>query len=384
MNSPETQRTEEKEFPVQTSFDREEVSDKLSRIIEEFHIFFLQHRSPISLDAFDNNEQTLISEYSSIFFVHTTRRAVLIKWLLDEINAIFSQQRSKKLEIGLVRSHLSKICGDDLSNAFCEQWFEASSILTRRQFLKAAQTPLEDYLMVTGEKTHYMEQPALSPVLSNDSSYPMFESRASKNLKLKSQIEDINDNNVNARVADLITAFVLNPVLRTKLNSLFKDAESVSDIDIGHFVETDIYGLNLAGRFLQWLGTDLRSLLYQELDSIFKVPRDRQILCTRAKGMILEDVGSACGGITRERVRQIEKKYTRKFLSYYSRIRPQYILAAFSNNKGYVDTAEIDSFYRDLSGIVTYLFSSEKHEFQGQLWISLNQLKQVRSITWVP
>ena len=113
-----------------------DICDKLSCIIEEFNIFYLQHRSSVSLDIFDSFEKSLISQHTHIFLNYTAGKAVLVKWLLDEIYNYFCQQHLRKLDVNAIRHHLSGSFGADVSHAFClESWLRETESITRKQFL---------------------------------------------------------------------------------------------------------------------------------------------------------------------------------------------------------------------------------------------------------
>src|ERR1035437_9524753 len=106
--------------------------EKLFCIIEEFNVSLLQNRRSISLDIFNDGEKILINRYSSLFFNFAPGKAVLVKWLLDEIHDLFWRWGSKTLDISLIRTRLDSRFGSDVSEAFClAPWLNESKSLVR-------------------------------------------------------------------------------------------------------------------------------------------------------------------------------------------------------------------------------------------------------------
>lgn len=103
----------------------------------------------------------------------------------------------------------------------------------------------------------------------------------------------------------------------------------------------------------EWLDEGKKATLKNELIRLFKKDRDEGIIRKRAAGATLEETCMDYN-ISRERVRQIERKLQKRFDSYISRLNPHYILYAFSKNRGYLSVDAIKELFGDLADIFIY------------------------------
>ena len=107
-------------------------------------------------------------------------------------------------------------------------------------------------------------------------------------------------------------------------------------------------------KFLDALTFDVRDCAKKIFDTLFKNDREFNIVCRRAKGDTLEEIGKNFG-LTRERVRQIEAKSVGRFNQYRSDIkRIFYFLHALTDGKSiltlddvknFLDTADAEMFW---------------------------------------
>ncbi|TGE35600.1 hypothetical protein E4K67_23980 [Desulfosporosinus fructosivorans] len=195
----------------------------------------------------------------------------------------------------------------------------------------------------------------LVDILTILSSYNQtYENAKQTKEKYKRLFEALDSNNYDARIIPLTLAS--RPGDGTnRLWELFERTKIVYVRDLGRLLtmtldETDSIELF---KLLQWLSEDKLATLINELHSLFKRTRDKDIIRKRARGATLEET-STHYGLTHEGVRMIGKKFQTRFDRYISRIMPHYILYAFSKNTCYLSIEDINERLSDLSDIFTY------------------------------
>lgn len=102
--------------------------------------------------------------------------------------------------------------------------------------------------------------------------------------------------------------------------------------------ENRIALLTDTNRFLKWLEFDVPSLttsIEENLQSVLSGKNDRikEVFALRLEGVTLEEIGSRYG-VTRERIRQIEKKYHNVFWGVYKRQKYDLIMLAYALRNG--------------------------------------------------
>jgi hypothetical protein len=354
---------------IQKIIHEVDISNTLQNIVEEYHVCFTQHLVPISIDIFNDLEKHLISQCKIVFFTYSSKKSLLVKWILDEIYHLFNEKRDA-LEVKLIREQCQRRFVDDIFPPFAhEHQIIDNQYMSYGQFLEISLRLLPGYTAITGEDIFYVHETTHNSKDLNNIPSLDVDSLFFKQLKLKMCFDTINKNNMSARVKDLILAFIHKDEIQPKLTDLFIDVRLVSEINIESLKITSLEGFELLFRFFEWLSIDLKNNLYKSMNKVLaSSERDRAILVDRAKGLTLEEVGVKNGDITRERARQIENKYSRKLIIYCSRYRPQFILRAFSENKGYITINDLDSVYKDLSIIVSYMFKNEI--LRSLVWVS--------------
>lgn len=174
-------------------------------------------------------------------------------------------------------------------------------------------------------------------------------------------INSINPANYKAKIRWLIQAYSTNDEIRCVLTGIFDkycihcpaDMKALMKLFFG-LDDIEIDKIGILVDFIKWLSKDLRLYIYDELNSIFANDRSKEIILYRAQGHTLESAGKKFG-LTRERIRQIEKRIIDKFNNHYmKKIRPQYILFAFSDIDYLINEKLIDSIYHDLARVFEY------------------------------
>lgn len=114
-------------------------------------------------------------------------------------------------------------------------------------------------------------------------------------------------------------------------------------------------------RFLNWCGFDVYKELAQFMERLYKSDRDRLIILRRNDGYTLQEVGDEIGGISRERIRQIEAKMIRLFGIFQSRHKLLYKIAADRDGDMILTVDELSGFCKEYNNEVVYLLKMNKN-----------------------
>jgi len=167
--------------------------------------------------------------------------------------------------------------------------------------------------------------------------------------------DKITDNIRNAKLPYLIDAYASNESENEALKNIFIEYKCIFVREINKLtnvpLKTSEYSMLID--FLQWLSSIKEEKLFNEFLAIFKNERDKNIFKARAKGNTLEKVGNQYG-ITRERVRQLEKKITRSFIYYIQKVKAHYILLALSESENIISDDLIKKIFRECSECFKY------------------------------
>ncbi|MGC7873721.1 hypothetical protein ACPUYX_19695 [Desulfosporosinus sp. SYSU MS00001] len=163
----------------------------------------------------------------------------------------------------------------------------------------------------------------------------------------------IHGNNYKARAVSLVKAYKkdqptnlidlferINITLVSDLKGIFSQRLCADD-------ESDLRG------FMGWLKEDLMAVLCNDLQRLFNKSRTLKLMRSRAMGSTLHEI-SLDLGITRQRVRQIEKTLQNHFNNYVATFWPHYILSAFAETINYVSVNTLEEYFGSLSDIVFY------------------------------
>lgn len=167
--------------------------------------------------------------------------------------------------------------------------------------------------------------------------------------------DKITDNIRNAKLPYLIDAYASNESENEALKNIFIEYKCIFVREINKLtnvpLKTSEYSMLID--FLQWLSSIKEEKLFNKFLAIFKNERDKNIFKARAKGNTLEKVGNQYG-ITRERVRQLEKKITRSFIYYIQKVKAHYILLALSESENIISDDLIKKIFRECSECFKY------------------------------
>ena len=206
----------------------------------------------------------------------------------------------------------------------------------------------------------------------------------------------INDDIRNAKLPYLIDAYISNENENKILKNTFNEYKCIFVRELITKltnVPLKTYEYSIVIDFLQWLSNIKEEKLFNMFIAIFKNERDKKIFKARAMGNTLEKVGNQYG-ITRERVRQLEKKIMRSFIYYIQRVKPHYILLALSESENIISDDLIKKVYSEYSECFKYAlkkgniknikfneellnFVFDDTEWQGLVELYINDLPQI-------
>lgn len=116
-------------------------------------------------------------------------------------------------------------------------------------------------------------------------------------------------------------------------------------------------------KFVKWVSYDLKEELNSFLNLIYKRSKNTErVLLLRARKYTLQEVGDELG-ITRERVRQIEKKVVQPFCRWQRNKRFLPRLSAEFNGKTIIESTELQEYFDDTTEILLYLLQCADDEF---------------------
>lgn len=116
-------------------------------------------------------------------------------------------------------------------------------------------------------------------------------------------------------------------------------------------------------KFVKWVSYDLKEELNSFLNLFYKRSKNTErVLLLRARKYTLQEVGDELG-ITRERVRQIEKKVVQPFCRWQRNKRFLPRLSAEFNGKTIIESTELQEYFDDTTEILLYLLQCADDEF---------------------
>ncbi len=190
----------------------------------------------------------------------------------------------------------------------------------------------------------YFSPEKISPIIQMFSDF-------SKNTKLGVQLRNLADSipvqRRNNQVVDYIKLFAQNEIKKSTLLSLCKvESETINSL-ITSFITSDVSQnaetIDLLKSFLSWCSFDLLAEIESIFERIYTKERIKTVIQMRSRKKTLEYIGNILG-VTRERVRQIEKKAKRQFRTIYSRVRILEKISAEKNGAVYLAQEDIEEY----------------------------------------
>lgn len=143
----------------------------------------------------------------------------------------------------------------------------------------------------------------------------MFQNFVEINDKLVEVLKEVPKFRLENYVLGYINAFSKNDIERNELLSLCND----DLMTLEDFIKNNLYSINnekyIYNRFVDWCSFDLIKEITEFFDEVYKRDNVRIVVYMRSRGSTLQEIGNKLN-VSRERVRQIEKKANNKFLSW--------------------------------------------------------------------
>ena len=198
--------------------------------------------------------------------------------------------------------------------------------------------------------------------------FDSYNKQVEKLSELRAIIDTLPEGRKHKKAYGYINAFTLDDAERECLKELCLSASaSIESMVYSPVLKVDMQQYVILYKFLKWCTFDLYMEIEKLFSNLYANERNRQIIIERAKRCTLEQAGTTLG-ITRERVRQIEKKVKSKFTRLHSRVRIVSKISAERNGDNVLTPAEIETYCGDYSQELLYLLQSyeSKNYFYDQ------------------
>ena len=167
-----------------------------------------------------------------------------------------------------------------------------------------------------------------------------FIQRDGQKKKVQNILNEIPANRLAEKISWLITCYSSDVNTVNYLNSLVADKTTSLESYIVSNADRLLLGEPRLLRFVRWCQFELHEDLKQLFANVIKNERELQVIQGRAVGKTLDAIGKSFD-ITRERVRQIEKKVVRKFNNWQKRNRIMYKIFIELNETAGLSTMEL-------------------------------------------
>lgn len=182
---------------------------------------------------------------------------------------------------------------------------------------------------------------------------------AERIAKLRILVDLLPEERKQKKAYGYINAFTLDDFQRKILKEMcLSTSDTLESMISSPLLKNDVHN-NLLSKFLKWCVFDLYDEVEKLFSDLYTNKRERQVIIGRAKKYTLERIGTELN-ITRERVRQIEKKIKLKFARLHSRVRIISKISAERNGDSILTPSEIESYCGDYAQELLYLLQSYK------------------------
>lgn len=207
----------------------------------------------------------------------------------------------------LLKNHLMEICHNNFTILNMDSFNDAERALL--DSMKEAVEFIDGNLLMASVKETEHILPILNLLNSMVSNY-------NKKEKIREQIKKeyvhVSDNKRDCNIKWFIYAYTDDDDIRSEMLKEFHE-EGINCIrDFMKVDLTEKSNLSEIIRFIKWCGFDIKKELNNMFEKLYKNDREREIISSRSNGNTLDVAGKAFG-VTRERIRQIEKKVTKRF-----------------------------------------------------------------------
>lgn len=172
--------------------------------------------------------------------------------------------------------------------------------------------------------------------------------------QIKNIIEKFPRDRLTNRIEGFIYAYTRDDCKIEQLLKWIKDNNYVgfNDIKTGKGIDVNTYSLIID--FIRWCTFDLEQEIETFLETIYRNEREAKIINFRASGRTLQETGDELG-VTRERVRQIEKRVKKDFNKSIARRKIILKIYATRNQDDVLTPLELQEYFGEDTETILYL-----------------------------
>lgn len=174
------------------------------------------------------------------------------------------------------------------------------------------------------------------------------------NKTISSAIKKISNERLECKAYGFILAYNLNNQIRELLLIYLDNRRMVLRDFLENIKNISKNNVSTVLDFINWLTFDIEDDVNNLFEKVFDKDRAAQVLKLRAEGKTLEEVGGELG-VTRERVRQIEKKAAERFRIINGRYGILRKIYAVRNGDTVLTIDEIRTYLGDFTNVFSYL-----------------------------
>ena len=183
-----------------------------------------------------------------------------------------------------------------------------------------------------------------------------------KENKFKVILKQIPYKRRNNKVMYYINAYTNDENIREKLKSIcFSEETTISSFANSGNIKTEELE-NISIDFLEWCSFNIKDIVNILFEKIFLKEQRKKVVKMRANGRTLQQIGQTMD-LTRERIRQIEKKAKKDFARWQSRNRILSIITAERNGDTILSVLEIEEYFGIFSKEMLFFLRKTKSSY---------------------
>lgn len=275
---------------------------------------------------------------------------------------ISSEKPRKRLALRLetkrfLRENSSNICKKQFK--FCEEWDFTDNELKVLEKIKSATEVLDSELIA---KVFENPEQIISIMHSLNSAVSQYEEEYNVYQQIESAYKNISNEKLNCNIKWFIYAYTDDDNTRKFMlewceNQNINYIRDLKDIKIK---ENDRF--ESIFRFVKWCGFDIKKDIDEMFNKLYKKNRDQEVICYRANGNTLDKTGKIYG-VTRERIRQVEKRTIKRFGFLLSSYRIILKIFAERNGDEILTPVELSEYFGDRTEQALYLLRKADSSF---------------------
>lgn len=209
----------------------------------------------------------------------------------------------------IIREHMDEIYHNNYE--FCEKITFSAEEQVMIDRLKVATEEVDGDLLISAIENTETIVPVLNMLNDIVSTY---NKRKKVQDKIQKEYINISENKRNLNIKWFVYGYTDDDDIRDKMLKEFHEEGIICIRDFMRINLSENRDLTEIIRFIKWCSFDIKEDVNNMFEKLFKNDREREIIFNRAKGNTLDTTGKLFG-VTRERIRQIEKKVIKRFES---------------------------------------------------------------------